>query len=45
VRRIGELGWVEGRNVRIEYRGTDGVIERAIEIAPTQLRRADEVIQ
>jgi putative ABC transport system substrate-binding protein len=31
--RLGELGWVEGRNVKIEYRWADGLPERAVEIA------------
>jgi putative tryptophan/tyrosine transport system substrate-binding protein len=44
VRRIGELGWVEGRNVRIEYRWTDGIIERAMEIAPELVRLRVDVI-
>ncbi len=33
VRRLVELGWVEGQNIRIEYRWADGSIERATEIA------------
>jgi ABC-type uncharacterized transport system substrate-binding protein len=32
-RRLAELGWVDGRNVRIEYRWADGDIKRAAEIA------------
>ena len=32
VQRLGELGWVEGRNIRIDYRWADGVIDRAVEI-------------
>jgi putative tryptophan/tyrosine transport system substrate-binding protein len=44
VQRLGELGWVEGSNVRIEYRWSDGVIERAIEIAPELVRLKVDVI-
>ena len=33
VTRLAELGWVEGRNLTIEYRAAEGVIERAGEIA------------
>jgi len=42
--RLGELGWVEGRNVRIESRWADGAIERAIEIAPKLVRLNVDVI-
>jgi putative ABC transport system substrate-binding protein len=42
--RLGELGWVEGSSVRIEYRWADGVIERAIEIAPELVRLKVDVI-
>jgi putative ABC transport system substrate-binding protein len=34
VRRLEELGWAEGRSVRIEYRWADGEVQRASEIAP-----------
>ena len=44
VQRLGELGWVEGSNVRIEYRWANGVIERAIEIAPELVRLKVDVI-
>jgi putative tryptophan/tyrosine transport system substrate-binding protein len=45
VQRLGELGWVEGRSVRIEYRWADGVLERAVEIAPELVRlKADVVV-
>ena len=43
-RRLGELGWVEGRNVRIEYRWADGVAGRVIEIAPELVRLKVDVI-
>jgi putative tryptophan/tyrosine transport system substrate-binding protein len=33
VQRLGELGWIEGRTVVIEYRWADGSRERAAEIA------------
>ena len=27
-RRLGELGWVEGRNLMVEYRWAEGVVPR-----------------
>ena len=42
--RLAELGWVEGRNVRIESRWADGAIERAIEIAPELVQLNVDVI-
>ena len=33
VTRLAELGWVEGRNLTIEYRAAEGIVERAGEIA------------
>ena len=44
VQRLVELGWVEGRNVRIEYRWADGGVERATEIAPEFVRLNVDVI-
>ena len=44
LQRLGELGWVEGRSVRIEYRWADGVVERAIEIAAELVRLKADVI-
>lgn len=44
VQRLVELGWVEASSVRIEYRWADGVIERAIEIAPELVRLKVDVI-
>jgi putative tryptophan/tyrosine transport system substrate-binding protein len=44
VQRLSELGWIEGRTVRIEYRWADGVLERAIEIAPEFVRLPVDVI-
>ena len=34
VQRLRELGWIEGRNVAIEYRWAEGRSERYAEIAP-----------
>ena len=42
--RLGGLGWVEGSNVRIEYRWADGVIERAVEVASELVRLKVDVI-
>jgi putative tryptophan/tyrosine transport system substrate-binding protein len=44
VQRLGELGWVEGSSVRIEYLWADGVIERAAEAAPELVRLKVDVI-
>ena len=43
-RRLGELGWVDGRSVRIEYRWADGLVARASEIAPEFVRLPVDVI-
>ena len=39
VARLRELGWVEGRTIAIEYRWTEGRLERVIEIAVEFVRR------
>jgi putative ABC transport system substrate-binding protein len=39
VRRLGELGWIDGRNVTIEYRWAEGRAERYVEIAAEFVRR------
>jgi putative tryptophan/tyrosine transport system substrate-binding protein len=44
VGRLRELGWVEGRNISIEYRWTDGNPERVAEIAAEFVRRNVHVI-
>jgi putative ABC transport system substrate-binding protein len=44
VQRLAELGWTEGRTVRIEYRWADGAAERAAEIAPDLVRLPVDVI-
>jgi putative tryptophan/tyrosine transport system substrate-binding protein len=43
-RRLGELGWVEGRSIAIEYRWAEGVIARAGEIAAEYARQKVDVI-
>jgi putative tryptophan/tyrosine transport system substrate-binding protein len=43
-RRLGELGWVEGRNLAIEYRWAEGVVPRAGEIAAEYAQRKVDVI-
>jgi putative ABC transport system substrate-binding protein len=44
VRRLAELGWVEGQNVRIEYRLAEGRSERYTEIAAEFVRLKVDVI-
>jgi len=44
VQRLHELGWIEGRNVAIEYRWGDGRSERFAEIAAEFVRRKVDVI-
>jgi putative ABC transport system substrate-binding protein len=43
-RRLGELGWIEGRTVAIEYRWGEGREERFSEIAEEFVRRKVDVI-
>src|SRR5262245_13794455 len=44
VRRLHELGWIEGRTVAIEYRWGEGRNERFAEIAAEFVRRKVDVI-
>src|SRR5262245_3718468 len=45
VRRLRELGWIEGRNVAIEYRWAEGRAERYTDIAAEFVRlRVDVVV-
>src|SRR5262249_31437528 len=44
VRRLHELGWIEGRTVTIEYRWAEGRTERAAEIAAEFVQRKVDVI-
>jgi putative ABC transport system substrate-binding protein len=44
VQRLGELGWVEGRNVAIEVRWAEGRGERAAEIAAEFVRLKVDII-
>ena len=44
VQRLGELGWVEGHSVVIEYRSAEGVVKRAGEIAAELVQRKVDVI-
>jgi putative ABC transport system substrate-binding protein len=44
VQRLGELGWIEGRTVRIEYRWADGYAGRYTEIATEFVRLNVDVI-
>jgi putative ABC transport system substrate-binding protein len=44
LRRLRELGWIEGRTIAIEYRWTEGRTERADEIAAELIRLQVDVI-
>ena len=44
VRRLGELGWIEGRTVTIEYRWAEGRSEHLAEIAAEFVQRKVDVI-
>ena len=44
VQRLVELGWVEGRGIRIDYRWLDGHVERAIQIAAEFVQMPVEII-
>lgn len=44
MQRLGDLGWVEGRNVAVEYRWAEGRRERAEEIAAEFARLGVDVI-
>jgi putative ABC transport system substrate-binding protein len=44
VQRLSELGWIEGRNLRVEYRWAEGSSERAAELAAEFVRLNVDVI-
>jgi putative tryptophan/tyrosine transport system substrate-binding protein len=44
VRRLGELGWIDGRNVTIEYRWAEGRAERYVEAVAEFVRLKVDVI-
>jgi putative ABC transport system substrate-binding protein len=44
VERLGQLGWIEGRTVQIEYRWSEGRPERVAEIASELVRQKVDVI-
>ena len=44
VQRLRELGWIEGRNIAIEYRWLEGRTERAAEMVAEFVRRKVDVI-
>jgi putative tryptophan/tyrosine transport system substrate-binding protein len=44
VARLGELGWIDGRTVAIEYRWSQGRTERYVEIASEFVRQKVDVI-
>ena len=44
LQRLRELGWIEGRNIAIEYRWTEGSNERAAELAAELVRLKVDVI-
>jgi putative ABC transport system substrate-binding protein len=45
VQRLGELGWADGRNIKIEYRWAEGRTERYAEIAAEFVKlRVDAIL-
>jgi len=44
LQRLHELGWIEGRNLTIEYRWAEGSSDRAAELAAEFVRRKVDVI-
>jgi len=44
VRRLNELGWVEGRSIRIEYRWADAEVARAAKLVPELVQFPVDVI-
>src|SRR5262249_10970397 len=44
VKRLRELGWIEGRNIAIEYRWLEGRTERAAEMVAEFVRLKVDVI-
>ena len=44
VSRLGQLGWIDGRNVAIEYRWAGGLAERYSEIVAEFVRRKVDII-
>ena len=44
VKRLDELGWHDGRNLKIEFRWSDGAVQRAIAILPEFIRLRVDVI-
>jgi putative tryptophan/tyrosine transport system substrate-binding protein len=44
MQRLSELGWIEGRNLAIEYRWAEGRPERSAEIAAELVRRKVDVV-
>src|SRR5262245_42148621 len=44
VLRLRQLGWIEGQNLTIEYRWTDGRVERSAELADELVRLKVDII-
>jgi ABC-type uncharacterized transport system substrate-binding protein len=44
LQRLRELGWIDGRNIAIEYRWAEGIEERYAEIATEFVRRKVDII-
>jgi putative ABC transport system substrate-binding protein len=44
VDRLGQLGWIDGRSVAIDYRWADGKVEKFAEIADDFVRRKVDII-
>ena len=44
VERLGQLGWIEGRTLQVEYRWSDGRRERVVEIAAELVSKKVDLI-
>jgi putative tryptophan/tyrosine transport system substrate-binding protein len=44
MKRLSELGWIDGQNIRLEFRWSDGIVARTAEIAPELVRLPADVL-